>query len=242
VNQRSQKSLHRWHRRAGVAAATVLVYLVASGLPLQYSSELQLGARYVPWAPVLNWYGLQAPDSVRSSGGLTAVGDAIFAREGFLFTLPGFKGAISVGGILVAAGQGELVLLQPETLELLERWPMPTPAQAIGTWQNTVVLKTGQTYLLANADLVNWRTETEPPPGVAWAPVTLLPSSQATPFRSLYRQRMLTLERVLQDLHSGRFFGWIGMVIVDAASLLLLFLAVSGLVMWARYSTSRSRR
>ena len=242
MNQRSPKSLHRWHRRAGVAAATVLVYLVATGLPLQYASELNLGNRHVSWAPVLDWYGLQPPESVRRSGGLTAVGDAIFDREGFLVTLAGFKGAVSVNGVLVAAGQGELVLLHPESLELLERWPLPTPAQAIGTWQNSVVLQTGQAYLLADADLVSWRTETEPPAGVAWAPMKNLPSSQAALFRTLYRQRMLTLERALQDLHSGRFFGWMGMVIVDVASLLLVFLAVSGLVMWARYSTSRSRR
>lgn len=242
MNQRSPKSLHRWHRRAGVAAATILVYLVVTGLPLQYSHELKLGNRYVAWAPVLDWYGLQAPDGVRSSSGLTAVGNAIFDRAGFLLTLAGFRGAVSVSGILVAAGQGELVLLKPDSLELLERWPLPTPAQAIGSWQNRVVLKTGGTYLLADADLANWQPETKPPEGVAWASVNNLSSSQAAPFQSLYRQRMLTLERALQDLHSGRFFGWIGMVIVDAASLLLVFLAVSGLVMWTRYYTSRSRR
>ena len=242
MNRRARPSLHRWHRRAGVAAAAVLLYLVVTGLPLQYSSELQLGKRYVAWASVLDWYGLQAPESVRSSSGLTAVGDAIFDQAGFLLSLEEFKGAVSVSGMLVAAGEDELVLLQPETLALLERWPLPTPAQAIGIWQDRVIVKAGGSYLLADADLVNWRTETAPPEGVAWASLKNLPSSQAAAFRSQYRQRMLTLERAFQDLHSGRFFGWFGMVIIDVASLLLVFLAISGLVMWARYSTSSSRR
>ena len=242
MNRRVRQSLQHWHRRAGVAAAAVLVYLVVTGLPLQYSSELQLGHRYVAWTSVLDWYGLQAPESVRSSSGLTAVGDAIFDQAGFLLSLEGFKGAVSTSGMLVAAGEDELVLLQPETLELLERWPLPAPAQAIGIRQDRVIVKAGQSYLLADADLISWRTETEPPEGVAWASVRNLPLSEAASFRSQYRQRMLTLERALQDLHSGRFFGWIGMLIIDAASLLLVFLAISGLVMWARYSTSRSRR
>lgn len=242
MNRRTGKSLHGWHRRAGVTAAVVLVYLVATGLPLQYSSELQLGNRYVAWTSVLDWYGLQAPESVRSSSGLTAVGNTLFHQGDFLLSLTGFKGAISVSGILVAAGENELVLLEPETLELLERWPLPSPAQAIGIWKDRAIVKTAQSYLLADADLIHWRTETEPPADIAWAAVKSLPLSQGAPFRSQYRQRMLTLERVLQDLHSGRFFGWIGMVIIDAASLLLVFLAISGLVMWARYSTSRSRR
>lgn len=242
MNQRARKSLHRWHRRAGVAAAAVLVYLVVTGLPLQYSSELQLGNRYVAWTSVLDWYGLQAPENVRSSSGLTAVGNAIFDQAGFLLSLEEFKGAVSVSRMLVVAGEDELVLLQPETLELLERWPLPTPAQAIGIWQDRVIVETGQSYLLADADLINWGTEAEPPEGVAWASLKNLSLSEATSFRSQYRQRMLTLERTLQDLHSGRFFGWIGMVVIDAASLLLVFLAISGLVMWARYSTSSSRR
>ncbi len=242
MNQRSPRSLQRWHRRAGVAAAAVLVHLVATGLPLQYSSELHLGSRHLSWDPVLDWYGLQAPDSVHSSGGLTAVGDDLFNGEGFILSLPDFRGAVSIGGVLVAAGQRELVLLEADTWELLERLPLSSRAEAIGIWRAGVILRTGEDYLLGDADLINWRTVTDPPDGVAWARSRSLSGAQAALFRSLYRHRMLTLERVLQDLHSGRIFGRIGMLIVDAASILLVFLAISGLVMWARYSTSRSRR
>ena len=45
---------------------------------------------------------------------------------------------------------------------------------------------------------------------------------------------MLTAERWLQDLHSGRFFGTPGVVIVDVASLLMLILAGTGLMLWWR--------
>jgi len=45
---------------------------------------------------------------------------------------------------------------------------------------------------------------------------------------------LLSIERWLQDLHSGRFFGTIGIVVLDIASALLLILAVTGLIIWWR--------
>jgi hypothetical protein len=39
-------------------------------------------------------------------------------------------------------------------------------------------------------------------------------------------------QRVVQDLHSGRFFGSMGVWVVDLSALLLLVLALSGLWMW----------
>jgi uncharacterized iron-regulated membrane protein len=49
---------------------------------------------------------------------------------------------------------------------------------------------------------------------------------------------MLSTERWLQDLHSGRFFGTFGVLTVDLASALLLILAGTGLVLWWRYRRS----
>ena len=55
-------------------------------------------------------------------------------------------------------------------------------------------------------------------------------------------QHGLPLERVLLDLHSGRIFGEAGVWLVDAAALLFLLLAGSGLWLWGRrHASGRAR-
>ncbi len=69
---------------------------------------------------------------------------------------------------------------------------------------------------------------------ITWAAVKPLSASESEPFRTAYRSRLLSIERWLQDLHSGRFFGTIGIIVLDIASALLLILAVTGLIIWWR--------
>ena len=56
--------------------------------------------------------------------------------------------------------------------------------------------------------------------------------------QAAYRGYGLTLERVLLDLHSGRVLGSAGVLLVDAAAILFLLLAISGLWLWSRRRTS----
>ena len=50
-----------------------------------------------------------------------------------------------------------------------------------------------------------------------------------------YSGSPLSYERVLLDLHSGRIFGRVGVLVVDAAAVALLLLALSGFYMWFKF-------
>ena len=43
---------------------------------------------------------------------------------------------------------------------------------------------------------------------------------------------IITLERVVIDMHSGRFFGVPGLVMADLAAIAILFLICSGIYVW----------
>lgn len=43
---------------------------------------------------------------------------------------------------------------------------------------------------------------------------------------------IITLERIVIDIHSGRFFGLPGVVMTDLAALAMLFLTISGVYTW----------
>jgi len=49
-----------------------------------------------------------------------------------------------------------------------------------------------------------------------------------------FRGEVLPVERVLLDLHSGRFFGRFGPWIFDTIAVLLILLALSGTWIWLK--------
>ena len=51
----------------------------------------------------------------------------------------------------------------------------------------------------------------------------------------------LTLERVVLDIHSGRFFGKFGVYVVDFFSVLFLMLSITGLWIFLKQSKREKR-
>ena len=49
-----------------------------------------------------------------------------------------------------------------------------------------------------------------------------------------FDDEVLPIERLLLDLHSGRFFGRFGPWVMDAAAVLIVLLGVSGTWIWLR--------
>ncbi len=50
------------------------------------------------------------------------------------------------------------------------------------------------------------------------------------------------MERVLLDLHSGRIFGPVGVLVYDLLALALGFLSISGLLLWFRGRRNGKRK
>ena len=91
----------------------VLVYLLATGLPLQFAPELNLGQRHVASEWVLDWYGLQAPDEGIRSGPAVMLGGTLFLNGIQQTGLGGLMGALPAGGGLAVAGPNEVWLFHP---------------------------------------------------------------------------------------------------------------------------------
>ena len=73
-------------------------------------------------------------------------------------------------------------------------------------------------------------------------PLSAAPAANLRPeLEEAYRGTGLTLERVLLDIHAGRIPGATGVFLVDAAALLFLVLAISGLWLWARHLVNARR-
>lgn len=237
------KSLYVWHRYVGLTAALFVILLAVSGIALNHTEDFALDTRYVqnPW--LLDWYGIRAPDSARSTttphGRLTLLGTKLYfntrALDGEFQT---FNGAVAQDELLIVAVDHGLLLLSKQG-EYVERLPqgngVPDEIEALGVdaqGQLVVTTKTGR--YRADAQLLNWQPATAIDATVTWNTPRSISGAELAGLRADYLGRILPWERVLLDLHSGRLFGISGPWVMDAAAVLMLFLAGSGVAIWLK--------
>jgi hypothetical protein len=244
------RSLYIWHRYLGLAAALFVIVLAATGLLLNHTEELELDAIRVTSPALLDWYGVRAPDHVLAyrAGNLTVIdaGGRIFLPRGSLPNVEGpLHGAVEFAGMVVVATGDQLLLLDPAG-ELVERLDgasgVPPDILSIGvTGDGTLALRTVQGIRVTDADFLAWQPAEAG--DTQWATSTRPTAGETEALNRAWRGDGLPLERVMLDLHSGRILGHAGVYLMDAAAILFLVLAASGVWLWIkRRLTARAHR
>lgn len=236
--------LRRWHKRLGLLAALFFSFLAVSGLALNHGEAFALDSTEVTASWLMAWYGLKpaVPEQGFQQDGLA------FCWQGDVWVLAGRRlkaghgepvGALRIDGQTWIATADEIHLYDPEgrQVDKIERDLLPgTPIRRIGTHHGRLVANVGAASY-ATADALSWeRLPNEA--AVNWARLSPLPSAQQRELAPLFAPS-LPLQRVVADLHSGRFFGPYGVLVTDALAGILMVLAGSGL--WV-YFSSRSRK
>lgn len=239
--------IRRLHAKIGVAAMLYLIFLVLSGWTLNHAGSLKLDRLEIntPW--LMRWYGLASvtPDTgfltesthLAWSGDKWAVGDQVLTHQD---EQP--LGAAETAGVIYIATPHTLSLFQQDGLLLdkLDSASLPaTPVTALGKAGKLVAVKTQHAIFLTQ-DGLNW--EKRSAPGIKWSAPQALPEA--------VKQRLqhtlapgLSMQRILQDIHSGRILGQYGPVFVDLVGLALLILGLSGVWMfWRTGRQGRSRK
>jgi hypothetical protein len=232
----------RLHRSFGAGAAVFVIFMVLSGLVINHSNGLGLDQRHVSQNFLLNWYGLDEPEYIHSfevdSDWISFAGSQLYLNGNSVSTLANGVGAVAGGDMLIAAGGEELLLLGRDGL-LIERisWGPPGsgPIESIGLLEyGGVVIKSANQLWLADADLLNWQRAENTATTPVWSHSDPAPEVFREAITRQYRGGGLSLEQLLLDLHSGRIFGSIGVLVYDLLALAIGFLAISGLLLWFR--------
>ncbi|MBT5903165.1 MAG: hypothetical protein HOH58_13755 [Opitutaceae bacterium] len=223
-----------WHQRLGIGFSAVIVMIVLTGIALNHTGGLRLDDRRIttPW--ILDWYGMQPagePIAYQAEGWalqwderITWNGDLVTSAQEPLV------GAVALGSTRVLASSSELFLLAADgnLIEHMDSASLP-PGEIleIGKLQDDVYLITSEGRFRSEDEISAW-DRYQLAGDFQLSVAVPAPVEQREAALQAFRGEGITLYRVLLDLHSGRLFGTMGVWIVDAAALAMLFLTMTG--------------
>jgi hypothetical protein len=237
------RSFYVWHRYMGISAAVFTLVIAVTGVLLNHTEDYQFDSRHVQSDWVLDWYGIKAPQDMHSFAAgdryITLMGEHLYLNrreiEGDYRQL---AGAMLNNDMFVIAVSDSILLLtlRGERIDRLQRSDgIPAGIERIGTDRSgAVIVQTSLDYYQPDADFLHWTRRDKTPAGMHWATPGPLDPRLKSALRNHFRGEVLPLERVILDLHSGRFFGQLGPWIFDAAALLLILLSLSGTWIWLK--------
>jgi len=235
------KSFYVWHRYMGVTAALFMLLVAVTGIPINHTDSFRLDSRFVTADAILSWYGIQAPDSLLSFPAgqrpVTLMGDRLYlGKQKLTGSFHHLAGAIAVDSLLMIAVDDRILLLtrEGELIETLgQEDGIPTGIKQTGVDpQGALVIDSGDEIYSSNNDFLSWQHWTGNKQSIQWARPVGTDAVLKKSLQQQYRGEVLPMERLLLDLHSGRFFGPAGPWLMDAAAVLLLLLSLTGLWMW----------
>ena len=217
--------------------AIFFVFLAITGIMLNHTDALNLDRRYLASDWLLEWYGIE-PDVSSVNFALTderwLTGTAVsLYLDGRFVAATNEKpvGVAETRDMFVIATENEILLLTSDG-KLLERGAantIPGHIERLGvTVDGLAVVETSVGRFLADRNLLEWRPSQAPG---TWSQTAAAPAHLLEKVKKAERNRILSLERLLFDLHSGRLLGKWGPYFMDGVAVLLLILVGMGLYM-----------
>ncbi len=229
--------IYKLHRYIGLLSAIVLIMLAVTGIALNHTDDLQLDRQMIQSSSIIDWYGIKPPENPISfptqNHWLTQLKQKIYFDQVFVIEKQeSLLGAIETNQFIVAAFDHSLLLLS-HTGELIEQMPFDS-IESIGlNQQQAVIIKTTKTYSISDDGLLSWQAYK--PEQVIWSSTKIPPKNILKVVQHNFLGSILPMERVLLDIHSGRFFGRAGVIIVDISGIFLIILAFSGCTIWLKH-------
>jgi len=245
------RSLYLWHRYMGLSAALLVIILAVTGIFLNHTERLKLDEKFIesPW--LLNWYDIEPPQRLISylakNNTVSLIEDQLYLNKQFMSGhYDSLAGAIHFQNMIVVAIDRQLLLFTVEG-ELIERLidinGQSLTLGAIGKIGDELLVIQADQVLISNADLNLWQPPSKQQlENIEWSYPSGLTSEVQQQLIHSYRSNILTLERIMLDLHSGRIIGNYGVYLMDAAAVILLLLSFSGIWIWLQQRFKQNGR
>ena len=238
------ENLLKWHKRTGITVSLVIVVLVFTGIFLQHSNDLSLDKSYLASQQLLKIYGIESQSVTAfktKNHWVSFANGSTYLDKQFLDYVDAIEltGAVEVKGKIILASASEIYITESNGRLIDELYITDYVTDAIqGLSMNNkgevIIFGSNENWLL-NKDFLKISKYKDSPAKVVSA--KNIDDDLESYIQEDSVKRIITWERFMQDLHSGRFFGQVGVYFIDIISVLLLILAITGIVLWSRSSS-----
>ncbi|MEE9337368.1 MAG: PepSY-associated TM helix domain-containing protein [Methylococcaceae bacterium] len=239
--------LYKLHRYLGLSSAIVLLMLSLTGIALNHTDDLKLDSQMVDSKVILDWYGIKPSETLNSfatqNHWITQINQKIFFDHSVLNkNKQNLLGAIETEEFIVTGFSNSILLLSLEG-ELIEESIIKSIEKIGLDTQKNITIKSSEGIVYSDDGLLSWQPYDDiNNQTIIWSKTSRLPDTLAEKLKTLSRSSILPLERVILDLHSGRFFGSFGVFIVDLSGIFLIVLSLSGCAIWLKHKFRNLRR
>ena len=230
----------RWHRFIGIFSAGFMLFLAVSGLILNHAHNLNLDQQGIAFKPLLYWYGIDTKITPKGfqfdNNWLSNQEQSLYWNEQNISYCSQLNTAFRYQSFILALCNEQIIVLTSRGLlvEKLIEFPEPFKKMALDENKASIILAgESQSYSFDLENLDFLPIPLSPQNIISPAPTTL-PSSILTRLDGKLVDHSITWERVLLDLHSGRFFGQAGILFVDLLALMFCMLSITGAWLWLR--------
>ena len=229
-----------WHRRLGLSVFLVLIFLAISGIALNHSPALKLSKTNLSNNWLLSWYGLEKP----AINGFKLQDKWLYQNGNNQLFLDGqsvapcsapLRSGVRNAQSIFALCANALVMLT-ENGALLETFSqldgLPANVQAVAAVEDSLYLLTDSAVLGFDPDSLAVTATAKTPAALSKSLTVMAAVPESLTEQLDETGPSISLETVILDLHSGRFFGQFGVLFVDIIGLLVCILSITGLWAW----------
>ncbi len=245
-NQTRKRSPHRrhWarrsHRVVAIGAFSFLILIALTGLLLNHADDLGLPQATISSVVAKRVYGIEAPpiEAVFAAGEFVfvTVDNTVYADvTPIAFDAGTILGAVVNDSMIVIATDRELILTTVDAVPI-ERTGIDS-AQAlsrIGHYESRVVVATSDGIFALDTNRMILTPLEMMPTNMSWSEPILISDEQRQRIDTATVGQIISWERMLLDLHSGRILPVVGRYLFDLTALCLLYLCMSGVLLWFR--------
>ena len=177
-----RKHLSKWHRRLGVFAALIAIYLSLTGILLNHSDDLGLNESRISNTLLLQLYGIKPPTGRRAATkqfNVDKLGTSLFVTEHLLGQYDStLVGAVALEQVFIIALSDSILLLtyDGDLIETLNRSSgLPGKINRLGKSGENLIIKSGTQIYQSDADILNWHTVVNLKTRISWSKLEPIP-------------------------------------------------------------------
>jgi len=241
------RQLRVWHRKLGILTAIFLIFLAATGMMINHANFLSLDSTPVTNNGLLNFYGIKTPTDMRfyDNGQIAVTDNFVWLNDKLLLeSSEPIIGAAKFQSMWLVV-TSERLYLYTTAGELIDQLGtasgVPEHISAISINNQEITVKSENKLLKTDGDFLTWQS-IKPSQAIVWLSpykFTDININKKQQVLLQFKSQFLNWEQVLLDVHSGRIFGDIGVLVSDVIAILLILLSLSGLYIWIRYTKNK---